>query len=152
MPFGILFRRDLKGLVERGEVPVERVDDAALRILREQVLFGQGRNPRDYGPEIVGCEAHRRLAREAAQKSIVLLKNDGGLLPLRNVRRLVVLGRLADTPNTGDGGSSNTRPTHVVTPLEGLRAALGDRVEIAHDDGSDPCGRPQRLRAPMQQS
>ena len=137
MPFGVLFRRDLKGLVERGEVPVERVDDAALRILREQVRFGQGRNPRDYGPEIVGCETHRRLAREAAQKSIVLLKNEGGLLPLRNVRRLAVFGRLADTPNTGDGGSSNTRPGHVVTPLEGLRAALGDGIELAHDDGSD---------------
>jgi beta-glucosidase len=136
MPFGVLFRRDLKGLVERGEVPVERVDDAALRILREQVRFGQGRNPRDYGPEIVGCETHRRLAREAAQKSIVLLKNDG-LLPLRNVRRLAVFGRLADTPNTGDGGSSNTRPGHVVTPLEGLRAALGEGIELAHDDGSD---------------
>ena len=137
MPFGALFRRDLKGLVERGEVPMERIDDAALRILREQARFGQGRNPGDYGPEIVGCEAHRRLAREAAQKSIVLLKNDGGLLPLRNVRRLVVFGRLADTPNTGDGGSSNTRPGHVVTPLEGLRAALGDGIELAHDDGSD---------------
>jgi beta-glucosidase len=137
MPFGVLFRRDLKGLVERGEVPMERIDDAALRILREQARFGQGRNPGDYGPEIVGCEAHRRLAREAAQKSIVLLKNDGGLLPLRNVRRLVVFGRLADTPNTGDGGSSNTRPGHVVTPLEGLRAALGDGIELAHDDGSD---------------
>lgn len=136
MPFGLLVLRDLKGLVERGEVPLERVDDAALRILREQVRFGQGRDARDYGPEVVGCEAHRRLAREAAQKSIVLLKNDGGLLPLRNVRRLAVFGRLADTPNTGDGGSSNTRPTHVVTPLEGLRTALGDRVELAYE-GAD---------------
>jgi len=138
MPFGALYRRDLKGLVERGEVPRERIDDAALRILREQVRFGQGRDPRDYGPEVVGCEAHRRLAREAAQKSIVLLKNEGGLLPLRNERRIAVLGRLADTPNTGDGGSSNTRPSYVVTPLEGLRAALGDGVELVHDDGSDP--------------
>ena len=137
MPFGLLVLRDLKGLVERGEVPMERVDDAALRILRQQVRFGQGRNPRDYGPEVVGCEAHRRLAREAAQKSIVLLKNDGGLLPLRNVRRLAVFGRLAETPNTGDGGSSNTRPTYVVTPLEGLRAAIGDTVELAYDDGAD---------------
>ena len=69
------------------------------------------------------------LAREAAEKSIVLLKNDGGLLPLADVRRLAVVGRLADTPNTGDGGSSNTQPAYVVTPLEGLRAALGDKVE-----------------------
>ena len=138
MPFGLLFARDLKGLVERGEVPLERIDDAALRILRQQVRFGQGRDPRDYGPEVVGCEAHRRLAREAAEKSIVLLKNDGGLLPLRDVRRLAVIGRLAATPNTGDGGSSNTRPAHVVTPLESLRAAFGDTVDLAYDDGADP--------------
>jgi beta-glucosidase len=101
MPFGLLFSRDLQGLVEHGEVPLERVDDAALRILRQQVRFGQGRDALDYGPEVVGCEAHRKLAREAAQKSIVLLKNDGGLLPLRDIQRLAVLGRLADTPNTG---------------------------------------------------
>jgi beta-glucosidase len=53
------------------------------------------------------------------------------------VRRLAVFGRLADTPNTGDGGSSNTRPAYVVTPLGGLRASLGDRVELAYDDGED---------------
>ena len=138
MPFALLFARDLKGLVERGEVPLERVDDAALRVLRQQVRFGQGRDPRDYGLEIVGCETHRKLAREAAQKSIVLLKNEGGLLPLQGVRRLAVIGRLADAPNTGDGGSSDTRPAHVVTPLEGLRAALGDGVSLNHDDGANP--------------
>ena len=138
MPFGLFFARDLKGLVGRGEVPVERIDDAALRILRQQVRFGQGRDPADYGPEAVGCEAHRMLAREAAQKSIVLLKNDGGLLPLRDVRRLAILGRLADTPNSGDGGSSSTRPPYVVTPLEGVRAALGDKAELVYDDGADP--------------
>src|SRR5271165_3058349 len=88
MPFGLLFARDLKGLVEGGEIPLERVDGATLRILRQQVRFGQGRIPRDYGPETVGCEAHRKLAREAAQKSIVLLKNEGGLLPLQDIRRL----------------------------------------------------------------
>ncbi len=137
MPFGLLFFRDLQGLVERGEVPLERVDDAALRILRQQVRFGQGRDSHDYDPDVVGCEAHRKLAREAAQKSIVLLKNDGGLLPLRDIQRLAVLGRLADTPNTGDGGSSNTRPPYVVTPLDGLRAALGAKLKLAYDDGAD---------------
>jgi beta-glucosidase len=138
MPFANLFARDLKDLVERGDVPLARVDDATLRILRQQARFGQGRDPADYRPEVVGCEGHRQLAREAAQKSIVLLKNDDALLPLRNVRRLAVFGHSADAPNTGDGGSSNTRPTHVVTPIEGLRAALGGKVDLAYDDGADP--------------
>ena len=57
MPFALLFARDLKGLVERGEVPLARVDDAVLRVLRQQVRFGQGRNPQDYRPEVAGCEA-----------------------------------------------------------------------------------------------
>jgi beta-glucosidase len=138
MPFQMLYHRDLKGLVERGEVPVARIDDAALRLLRQQVRFAQGRDPSDYTPDVVGSEAHRRLAREAAQKSIVLLKNEGDALPLVNVRRVAVIGKLADTHNTGDRGSSDTQPDYVITPLQGLRAALGDEVTVEYDDGSDP--------------
>jgi beta-glucosidase len=137
MPFQNLYHRFLKGLVEQGEVPLSRIDDAALRLLRQQVRFAQGRDPNDYAAEVVGCEAHRRLAREAAQKSIVLLRNEGNLLPLANVKRVAVVGRLADTPNTGDAGSSNTNPAYVVTPLQGLRAALGEAVQILHYDGND---------------
>jgi beta-glucosidase len=137
MPFAMIFNRDLKALVERGEVPVERIDDAALRLLRQQIRFAQGRDPQAYSTSVVGSEAHRQIARQAAEKSIVLLKNEGGLLPLRDVKRLVVIGKLADTPNTGDSGSSNTRPAYVVTPLQGLRKALGERVTVDYDDGSD---------------
>ena len=137
MPFAMHWARELKTLVGRGEVPLARIDDAALRVLRQQVRFGQGRDPARYTPAVVGCAAHRQLAREAAQKSIVLLRNEGALLPLAGVKRLAVVGRLASVPNTGDGGSSNTQPAHVVTPLEGLRAALGERA-VAFDDGSDP--------------
>ena len=138
MPFQNLYHRFLHGLVAGGEVPIERIDDAGLRLLREQVRFAQGRSPSDYTPEVVGHAAHRRLAREAAHKSIVLLKNEGTLLPLTNVQRVAVLGKLADTPNTGDRGSSNTNPAYVNTPLQGLRAALGDGGAIMYDDGSDP--------------
>lgn len=137
MPFAMIFNRDLKPLVESGEVPVERIDDAVLRLLRQQIRFAQGRNPQDYTPQVVGCQAHRQIAREAAEKSIVLLKNEGGLLPLRDIKRLAVIGKLADTPNTGDGGSSNTRPAYVITPLQGLREALEGKVHIDYDDGSD---------------
>ena len=136
MPFSMRFHRELKPLVEQGRVPLARIDDAALRILRQQVRFGQGRDPASYPREVVGCPAHRQLAREAAGKSIVLLKNDDAVLPLGGIRRLALVGRLAGVPNTGDGGSSNTQPDHVVTPLEGLRAALGEAVVF--DDGSEP--------------
>ncbi len=137
MPFRMRFGRELQALVEGGGVPADRIEDAALRVLRQQVRFAQGRDPTRYSPAVVGCAAHRQLAREAAQKSIVLLKNDRGLLPFAGVRRLAVVGRLAAMPNTGDGGSSNTQPANVVTPLDGLRAALGGPA-VDFDDGADP--------------
>jgi beta-glucosidase len=138
MPFQNSYHRFLKALVESGEVPMERIDDAALRLLRQQIRFAQGRGPGDYTPAVLNCEAHRQLAREAAQKSMVLLKNEGNVLPLTNVWRLAVIGALADTPNTGDRGSSNTKPAYVVTALQGLRAALDGEAAIVYDDGSDP--------------
>lgn len=137
MPFSMRFHRELKALVQRGEVPLSRIDDAAFRVLRQQVRFAQGRDPSAYPRAIVGCAEHRQLACEAAQKSIVLLKNDGAVLPLAKVPRLALIGRLAANANTGDGGSSNTQPAHVVTPLEGLQAALGANA-VVFDDGSDP--------------
>ena len=138
MPFDMIHRQHLKSLVERGEVPVERIDDAALRVLRQQIRFAQGRDPREYSLEVVGSEAHRKLAREAAEKAIVLLKNEGAILPLKGVKKLAVIGKLAAVPNTGDGGSSNTRPPYVITPLQGLQEALEGRADIIYDDGSDP--------------
>lgn len=138
MPFDMIHRQHLKDLVARGEVPIERIDDAALRVLRQQVRFAQGHNPREYALDVVGCDAHIQIAREAAEKAIVLLKNDGALLPLKGVKKLAVIGKLAAVPNTGDGGSSNTRPPYVVTPLQGLQEALAGQAEISYDDGSDP--------------
>jgi beta-glucosidase len=138
MPFDMIHRQHLKSLVERGEVPVERIDDAALRVLRQQIRFAQGRDPREYSLDVVGSEAHRKIAREAAEKAIVLLKNDGALLPLKKVEKLAVIGKLAAMPNTGDGGSSNTRPPYVTTPLHGLQEALEGQAEIVYNDGSNP--------------
>ena len=123
-------------------MPQARVDDAALRVLRQLVRFGQGRDPRDYRAEVIGCAAHRALAREAAQKGIVLLKNEGNAAAARGHRAgVAVIGRLADTPNTGDRGSSNTQPPYVITPLEGLRAALGATSSPTTTAATPPRGR-----------
>jgi len=85
--------------------------------------------------QVIACAEHRALAREAASASMVLLRNDGALLPLdpAAVRRVAVLGRLADRPNLGDGGSSDVLQPEVVTPLAGLRAAL-PAAEVVHSE------------------
>ena len=137
MPFKNVYYRSLPGLVKNGEVPVALIDDAALRILRQLVKFGQGHDPNDYSLDVVGCEANRRLAREASQKSIVLLKNKDNLLPLKDVHDVTVFGRLADIPNLGDHGSSSTNPGYVVTPFQGLRAAKGALFRIQYEEGTD---------------
>jgi len=134
MPFQMQYHQHLKRLVENGLVPLERVDDAVDRLLRQQLCLIR---PGAYDIEQVGNESHRALAREAAEKSMVLLQNTGDLLPLQDVQTIAVIGRLADTPNTGDDGSSNTRPAYVVTPLEGIQAALKGQAGVLHDDGSD---------------
>lgn len=143
MPHRIFFA-GLAGAVARGEVAMSRIDDAALRLLRQQLRF-TGIGDGNYGPEVLACAEHRALAREVATRSIVLLRNepvDGTpVLPLDPARltRLAVIGRLAATPNTGDHGSSNVTPPSVVTPLDGLRAALRPPgIGVQYDDGTDP--------------
>lgn len=142
MPFTRYYGKKLERLVKRGEVSEVVIDEAVLRILRQKLRFAQtGENER-YGEGTVVCQAHTALAREAAQKSMVLLKNEplgeGGkpLLPIdrSSVQRIALIGKLAALSNTGDRGSSHVRPPYVVTPLEGMRAAAGE-TEIVFVDG-----------------
>jgi beta-glucosidase len=134
MPFHMHFHQNLKELVKAGEVPLDRVDDAVRRVLRQQIRLVR---PGDYSAEEVGSPANRAVAREVAEKSIVLLKNEGSLLPLKAVNKIAVIGKLAAKPNTGDTGSSNTLPAYVVTPYQGVKEALQDKAEVVFDDGSD---------------
>ena len=88
----------------------------------------------EYNMELVASPAHIALALEAAEKSAVLLKNDG-VLPLSKSVSVAVLGKLAALENTGDGGSSNVRPPYIITPLAGLVAAVGaNRIATGDED------------------
>jgi beta-glucosidase len=138
MPFRNLYHRSLRALVEHGDVPIAGIERAVLRVLRQQIRFARAGDPGQYAADVVGSAKHRELAREVARRSIVLLKNESRVLPLGDPKRVALIGTLADVPNTGDGGSSNTFPAYVVTPLQGLRAALGDGVTLVHDDGREP--------------
>ena len=139
MPMARVYRR-LPELVERGEVPVAAVDAAVRRILRTKIRFLTRPDAEAYDRALVASAAHTALAREAAEQSIVLLKNAGELLPLErdSVRRIAVLGRLAEARNQGDRGSSDVHPPRIVTPLQGLRDALGSArvvLEASDDEG-----------------
>ncbi len=137
-PEGVKFGAKLVAAVNDGSVSAEAVDQAVRRILRTQMRFDRASDPREYSTEDLACEEHVALAREAAEKSIVLLKNDG-VLPFDRERlsTLAVIGQLADVENLGDKGSSRVTPPYSVTILDGLRKLVGADVEILFDDGSD---------------
>lgn len=127
----------LPELVRSGRVPQQLVDQAVRRMLRLKFEAGLFENPyadpasaaaREATPDAIA------LAREAAQRSIVLLKNQGNLLPLDPARigKLLVVGTHArETPI---GGYSD-EPRHVVSVLEGLRSAAGNRFTVDFAEG-----------------
>ncbi|MEV0229714.1 glycoside hydrolase family 3 N-terminal domain-containing protein [Nonomuraea sp. NPDC050786] len=100
------FESTLKAEVEAGRVPVRRVDDAVARILAQKFRLGLFEHPYADRSGIgdVGSAAHRAVARTAAAKSQVLLKNDGGLLPLRRDAKVYVAGSNADDIGNQTGG------------------------------------------------
>ncbi|MBB1054747.1 glycoside hydrolase family 3 C-terminal domain-containing protein, partial [Dietzia sp. B44] len=78
--------------------------------------------------------AHHDLAREAAESSIVLLANDGGLLPLSPATGVAVIGAFAREPRFQGGGSSHVTPTRVDVPLTEIRRIAGD-ARVTHATG-----------------
>ncbi|MGV9197795.1 MAG: glycoside hydrolase family 3 protein, partial [Promethearchaeia archaeon] len=140
MPFHWRMKsKKLVKMVKKGIISENKINDSVLRILRQQVNFSGIGNPALYKEEKIACEEHTKLALEAARKSIVLLKNKKNSLPLdqENIEKIAVLGKLANTPNIGDKGSSRVYPPYVVTPLEGCKKLVGATVEVIYCEGDD---------------
>jgi len=115
--------------VQSGQVPPSLLDEKARRILRLYVRCGL-LDPGSRARGELDSPRHRVMARQLGAQSIVLLKNQGGLLPLEpaKVRSVLVTGPAADRILQG-GGSGNVPAAVHVTPLQGLQTALGnDRV------------------------
>ena len=120
--------------VSSGELSMDVLDTGVRRVLR---LVEQSAPTRAAGRPDPAYDEHHALARRAAARSAVLLKNDGDLLPLvlDPGHRLAVIGPFATEPRYQGAGSSQVNPTTVDVPLEELRAALGDGVEVVHAAG-----------------
>jgi beta-glucosidase len=135
MPFRMIRAQHLVAQLDAGEITQGEIDEACHRIVATLLRFAPVyQRP---GEAAVLCgDAHRALAREAAAKSIVLLRNERTLLPLAPTGSVAVIGRLAAVANLGDRGSSRVNPPYAVTPLDGLRAALGE-ARVSYCDGDD---------------
>lgn len=136
---GVDYVSRLPALVRSGQVPEDRLNDAVRRVLLAKQRLGLFEDPYRYSDpareQALLLTSHTRaLAREAAQKSIVLLKNDRALLPLsKKLRKLVVVGTLANDaqstlgPWYGDGHAEDS-----MTVLEGIKRAVSPATEIIY--------------------
>jgi beta-glucosidase len=135
-PGDCFFCGPLLDAVRSGQVPVSRIDDAVLRILRPVVALGLLDNPATVRP--LPEAANSAFARSVSERASVLLKNTGGALPLAaNVGSIAVIGTDADAVVQG-GGSSLVIPTQTVSPLQGIQARAGAGVTVTHTPGTDP--------------
>jgi len=134
------FGQNLIDMARDGVIPEELIDRAVLRILYVKFMAGLFENPYadTDAAKVINCPAHRELAREIARESIVLLKNDGGLLPLSpQIRSLAVIGPNAAVAQLGD----YSRPAErAVSPLDGIRAAVSPATEIRYAKGCELYG------------
>ena len=128
----------LKAISDR-KLSVDELDDKIRRLLRVYVKFGMvdGKLLPSVGE--LNSERHQQLARKVSEEGIVLLKNQKQVLPFdfSKIRKLAVIGPNASTARLGGGGSASVSPFYSVSPLQGLKNLLGDKVQIVFQEG---CG------------
>ncbi|MEN8117222.1 MAG: glycoside hydrolase family 3 C-terminal domain-containing protein [Bacteroidota bacterium] len=137
MPWGKYLGEPLLAKIKAGEVDETILDDKVtciLRIMFRMGLFGE--TPDMYGGYI-NSDKNKALALEAAQKSIVLLKNENNTLPLHksNLKTIAVIGPNAATARLGGDGSGHSDAINPVSPLEGIKNFVGDDVDIKYAFG-----------------
>jgi beta-glucosidase len=135
------YAAELPALVRSGALPMATLDDAVRRVLRLKARLGLLAGPlpapdKNHERQILLAPAHLAAAEELARKSIVLLKNNGTLPFTRDIRKLAVIGPLADAAGEMLGSWAGAGDADdVVTLLDGLRRKLGSSTEIVSASG-----------------
>ncbi|KQM67811.1 beta-glucosidase [Sphingomonas sp. Leaf17] len=165
----LYFAAPLKAAVQAGTVPAARLDDMIVRYLTGLIETGAYDTPVPATAQTPPYAAHADVAQRAAEAGIVLLKNEGGLLPMaRTAKRIVVIGGRADVGVLSGGGSSQVRSVggapievpltsgaamsfarytyHASSPLKALQAALPGAT-VTFVDGTDVAAAASAARA-----
>jgi beta-glucosidase len=137
MPDDKFLGAPLKKAVDNGQVPVAVIDEHLVRRFRTMMKMGVWDHPPVRKP--IPAAGNGAIARNWAEEGCVLLRNQGGLLPLQpaSLKSIVLIGPAAVQAFTGGGGSSRVDPIYTVTPLDGMRKRLGDTASVTLVDGSD---------------
>lgn len=137
------YETGLVDLVKEGKVSQDHIDESVKRILRVKFKLGLFDDPYMYSNvetlESISFEDHARVARDIAKKSIVLLKNEKEILPLRpSVKSIAVVGPLADDKDTPIGNwRGQGEKNSAVSVLEGVKNAVGTGVKVTYAKGAD---------------
>jgi beta-glucosidase len=138
LPSGTWYADRLKSAVESGQVSMANLDDHVHRVLATMLRFGLFERPPNTTP--IDAERGGADSRAAAEAGTVLLKNDGGLLPLDidRDRSIAVIGPASHTAVATYGGSTGVAPLYTVSPLDAITRRVGDDVTINPADGMGP--------------
>lgn len=137
MPDRAFFNQKLVEAVKNGQVKESVVDDKVRRVLRAMFFAGlfDKNSASDSGE--VNTPAMKEVALQGARKGIVLLKNDKNILPIdvTKIKSIVVIGPNAAVAKTGGGGSSEVSPFYSISPLEGLKGRIDNKVTVNYSLG-----------------
>jgi beta-glucosidase len=117
--------------VKAGRISEDILDRAVERVLK--VVFKAVENKQEN--TVYSKEEHHALAREAARESMVLLKNEDNILPIREVESIAVIGAFAKNPRYQGGGSSHINPTKIDNIYEELGKVAGDKPTLSYSEG-----------------
>lgn len=132
------FANPLLEAVKKGEVSEELIDKKVRNILRLMFKLKMiGDKTEDRKPGKYNSPEHREAALNVARESVVLLKNESGVLPLnkKKVKKIAVIGANADTRHSFGGGSAEIKALYEIAPLIGLKMFLGGNTEVKYAKG-----------------
>ena len=129
--------------VRRGELDESALDESVARMTRLGHRAEDGVRP----GTTWSIDEHHALAREVASRAIVLLKNDGALLPLSPAQRIAVIGEFGEQARFQGGGSSHVNTTRVDVPVDEIRASATGDVSFARGYSTDSSGSAEAMQA-----
>lgn len=139
LPFAQCFASPMLEGIRNGSISKEAVDEAVRRVLRVKFWLGLFDNPlvnEDQAEQISHSPEHQDLALRMAREGIVLLKNEGNVLPiLKSIKKLAVIGPQADTLTLGGYTWDGYAEDRFVTPIQAIRARAGDSVAVSFAKG-----------------